>query len=175
MARIQQKKVYLICHLVSHGYCYFFILILRYISCIVAIGYSRKKNSLPPTPSQDGKDLFIPSLRATPFLVARHQSVPSDKIASKVSVGGKALSDFWRTTKFSFQLGHFWVPQGLCIKTRLSAQPLIWKWFFIRMQIKLIVPRKVVHLVSIWKWGFFGTQKWSIVLHLLVKCKENLT
>ena len=29
----------------------------------------------------------------------------------------------------------FWVPPGLCIKTRLSAQPLIWKWFFILMQI----------------------------------------
>ena len=48
----------------------------------------------PPTPSQDGKVLFIPSLLATPFLAARYQSVPSDKIASKVSVGGKALSEF---------------------------------------------------------------------------------
>ena len=24
-------------------------------------------------------------------------------------------------------IGHFRVPSGLCIKTRLSAQPLIWK------------------------------------------------
>ena len=30
------------------------------------------------------------------------------------------------------------VPPGLCIKTRLSAQPMIWTWFFILMQIKLM-------------------------------------
>ena len=51
-------------------------------------------------------------------------------------------------------IGHFQVPPGLCIKTRVSAQPLIWKWFFILMQIKLIFTRKVVHLASLWKWGF---------------------
>ena len=45
-------------------------------------------------------------------------------------------------------------PRGLCIKTRLSAQPLIWKWFFILMQIKLVFTRKVVLSVSLWKWGF---------------------
>ena len=43
---------------------------------------------------------------------------------------------------------------GLCFKTRVSAQPLIWKSFFILMQIKLIFTRKVVHLASFWKWGF---------------------
>ena len=51
-------------------------------------------------------------------------------------------------------IGNFRVSPGLCIKTRLSAQPLIWKWFFILMQIKLIFTRKVVHLASFWKWGF---------------------
>ena len=45
-------------------------------------------------------------------------------------------------------------PPGLRLKTRLSAQPLIWKWFFILMQIKLISTRKVVHLASFWKRGF---------------------
>ena len=50
--------------------------------------------------------------------------------------------------------GHFPVPLSLCIKTRLSAQPLIWKWFFILMQIKLIFTRKAEHLASFWKWGF---------------------
>ena len=45
-------------------------------------------------------------------------------------------------------------PPGLCIKTRLSAQPLIWKWFFILMQIKLIFTRKIVDLASFWKGGF---------------------
>ena len=31
--------------------------------------------------------------------------------------------------------GHLRVPQGLRFKTRLSALPLIWKYFFILMQI----------------------------------------
>ena len=55
-------------------------------------------------------------------------------------------------------IGHFWVPPGLCFKTRLSAQPLICKWFFILMQIKLIFTRKVVHLASFWKWGFWNSE-----------------
>ena len=50
-------------------------------------------------------------------------------------------------------IGHFRVPPGLCFKTRVGAQPLIWKSFFILMQIKLIFTRKVVHLASFWKWG----------------------
>ena len=45
-------------------------------------------------------------------------------------------------------IGHFGVPPGLCFKTRVGAQPLIWKSFFILMQIKLIFTRKVVHLAS---------------------------
>ena len=51
-------------------------------------------------------------------------------------------------------IGHFRVPPGPCFKTRLSAQPLKWKWFFTLRQIKLIFRRKVVHLASFWKWGF---------------------
>ena len=51
-------------------------------------------------------------------------------------------------------IGHFWVPPGLCFKTRVGAQPLIWKSFFILTQIKLIFTRKVVYLASFWKWGF---------------------
>ena len=43
---------------------------------------------------------------------------------------------------------------GLCFKTRVGAQPLIWKSFFILMQIKLIFTRKVVHPVSFWRLGF---------------------
>ena len=36
-------------------------------------------------------------------------------------------------TYHPFAIGHFRVPPGLGIKTRLSAQPLIWKWFFFLM------------------------------------------
>ena len=50
-------------------------------------------------------------------------------------------------------ISHFQVPAGLCIKTRLSAQPFIWKWIFILMQIKLIYTRKIVHMASFWKRG----------------------
>ena len=56
----------------------------------------------------------------------------------------------WRTTRRP--IGLFPVPPVLCMKTRLSFQPLI--GFFILMQIKLIFTRKVVHLASFWKWGF---------------------
>ena len=45
-------------------------------------------------------------------------------------------------------IGHFRVPPGLCFKTRVGAQSLIWKSFFILMQIKLIFTKKVVHLAS---------------------------
>ena len=45
-------------------------------------------------------------------------------------------------------IGRLRVPPGLCFKTRVGAQPLIWKSFFILMQIKLIFTRKVVHLAS---------------------------
>ena len=38
---------------------------------------------------------------------------------------------------------------GLCFKTRVGAQPLIWKSFFILVQIKLIFTREVVHLASV--------------------------
>ena len=37
---------------------------------------------------------------------------------------------------------------GPLFKARVSGQPLIWKSFFILMQIKFIFTRKVVHLAS---------------------------
>ena len=45
---------------------------------------------------------------------------------------------------------------GPLFQTRVGVQPLIWKSFFILMQIKLIFTRKVVHLASFWKWGFLA-------------------
>ena len=46
---------------------------------------------------------------------------------------------------------------GLCFKTRVGAQPLIWKSFFILMQIKLIFTRKVVHLATFESEGFWNS------------------
>ena len=55
----------------------------------------------------------------------------------------KLCSEEHSSTK---RIGHFLVPPGLCFKTRVGAQPLIRKSFFILMQIKLIFTRKVGHL-----------------------------
>ena len=55
-------------------------------------------------------------------------------------------------------IGHFQVPKNLTFKTRLSAKPLIWKWFSIIMQIKLIFTTKVSHLASFWKWDFWNSE-----------------
>ena len=55
-------------------------------------------------------------------------------------------------------IGHFRVPLGLCFKTRVGAQPLIWKSSFILMQIKLIFTRKVVHLASFESESFWNSE-----------------
>ena len=62
--------------------------------------------------------------------------------------------EFGTPLTFKVPIVHFWVPPGLCFKTWVGAQPLIWKSFFMLMQIKLIFTTKVVHLASFWKWGF---------------------
>ena len=49
-------------------------------------------------------------------------------------------------------VGHFRVPPGLCIKSRLNAQSLIWKWFFILMQIKFIFT------ISLCTWPPFESE-----------------
>ena len=79
-----------------------------------------------------------------------------------------------------YTIGIFRVPPGLCIKTRLSDQPLMWKWFFILFQIKLISTRKVVHLASFWKWGFFelgsGLLYWGIQYNVVTpSCSNKLS
>ena len=51
-------------------------------------------------------------------------------------------------------IGRFRVPKNLTFKARLSAKALIWKWFLIMMQIKVIFTAKVFHLASFWKWDF---------------------
>ena len=68
------------------------------------------------------------------------------------SRGGKLLK------KPLARLGHFRVPPFLCFKTRVGAQPLIWKSFFILRQIKLIFTRKVVHQPHFETEGFWNSQ-----------------
>ena len=66
----------------------------------------------------------------------------------------KNIFFFMRTKPISPNnwIGHFWVSlaQASVPNEVLSAQPLIWKWFSILMQIK----RKVVHFALFWNWGF---------------------
>ena len=49
--------------------------------------------------------------------------------------------------------GHFRVPSGLCIKTRLGAQPFLWKWVLFAWEWKIIFISKVEHLTSFWYRG----------------------
>ena len=58
------------------------------------------------------------------------------------------VKGFFGFFKTKVVIGHFRVPPGLCFNTKVGAQPLIWKSFFILMQIKLIFTREVVHLAS---------------------------
>ena len=73
------------------------------------------------------------------------------------------------------KIGRFRVPPGLCIKTRLSAQPWIWKWFFILMQMKLIFTRKVVHLASLELGSglFLGSIGNQIFLPMVLRCARE--
>ena len=64
------------------------------------------------------------------------------------SINRRLRHDWGRVRWTLSAISHFRVPPGLCIKTRLSAQPLIWRWFVILMQIKLIFTRKVVPAFS---------------------------
>ena len=84
---------------------------------------------------------FILLLKNLPRDSISHNTMPNDQLQKKVVLSLKYIS-------------HFRVPQGLWIKTRLNAQPLIWKWFFILKQVSLIFTRKVVHLASFWTWEF---------------------
>ena len=85
----------------------------------------------------DGPRFTDTHLIRTPHLLRTLCFFPREK--SPLIFSQQAISEF---------------PPSLCIKTRLNAQPLIWKWFFILMQITLIFTRKFVHLASFWKWGF---------------------
>ena len=74
-------------------------------------------------------------------------------------------------------LGPFPVVLSLCFQARLSAKPLIWKWFLILTQIKLIFTRKVLHLAcvaSFWKWAFFGTLKHYISQFWFLKLTKQI-
>ena len=55
-------------------------------------------------------------------------------------------------------IGHFQVAPSLCFKARLSAKPLIRKWFLYSYANKLIITRKVLHLASTLKWDILESE-----------------
>ena len=58
----------------------------------------------------------------------------------------RELCKLYRSTRLR-GIGHFQVVLNLCFKARLSAKPLIWKWFLFQLvQKKLIITRKVLYL-----------------------------
>ena len=66
---------------------------------------------------------------------------------------GNDLSTGWSKkymTLFCYHrlIGHFQVA------TSRNEEPLLWKLFFILMQIKLIFTTNVLHVASCWKWEF---------------------
>ena len=85
----------------------------------------------------------------------------------------------WKACVRRTKLGHFRVPRNLAFKARLTAKPLIWKWFLIMMQIKLIFTTKVSHLASFWKWEFLelGNDLFLRTLGAIftnIQCSSNL-
>ena len=77
----------------------------------------------------------------------------------------RELCKLYRSTRLR-GIGHFQVVLNLCFKARLSAKPLIWKWFLFQLvQRKLIITRKVLHLKprfeseSFWN-SQMGYSKW---------------
>ena len=81
-------------------------------------------------------------------------------------VRAAATSKVWRNRPFPSS-------ENLTFKVRLSPKPLIWKWFLIMMQIKLIFTRKVSHLASFWKWDLLelenGLFRWSLLFSSSLK------
>ena len=56
---------------------------------------------------------------------------------------------------YTIWIGHFRVVLSLFFKTRVSAKSLLWKYFSILIQIKLIFIWKVLHLASFWRREIF--------------------
>ena len=58
----------------------------------------------------------------------------------------------------SIIIDYFRVAPNLCFKTRLSGKPMIWKYFFILMEMKLVITRKALYLALFWKLGLWNTK-----------------
>ena len=98
-----------------------------------------------------GPDQFIE------FILTRERS---ETQSDDVNWGNYLNGDM--TVAVVIAIGHFRVPLGLCFKPRVGAQPLIWKSFFIQMQINLISHKKGCAPNLTLTVRVFGTRKWPI-------------
>ena len=109
-----------------------------------------KGRGWPPGPAPGSATPYVSPSRAPVLSFARYFQAPATQAIQKADSTIRWMNPYLLVSA----TGHFGVPPGLCFKTRVGAQPLIWKWFIILLQIKLIFTRKVVHLASFWKWRF---------------------
>ena len=77
-----------------------------------------------------------------------------------------------------YTIGNFRVPPWPLYQNEVKCSAFdIWKWFFILVQVKHISTRKVVHLASFWKWGFFelrsGLLYWGIQCNVVTPSCSN--
>ena len=78
-----------------------------------------------------------------------------------VNVGACLVTAVW---SLGPRIGHFRVPKNLTFKARLSAKPLIWKWFLIIYDAnKTHFHNKGFALSLVLKVRVFGTRKWPIL------------
>ena len=162
------------CSLRSMNWCVVIELLVWLLICCVLIellcGYWTNKNKYDEDGTNYNDDTllmfwFILFLKASLRMdghVSREQRIARVQEVMLQVTKHQKYRLLWRILKNSNDdngvrigpIGHFRVPLGLGFKTRVGAQPLIGKSFFILMQIKLIFSRKVVYLASFWKWGF---------------------
>ena len=108
------------------------------------------------------RPLFSLSIVASAFSFS---PLPSLHTTQRIPLGKVVILSDW--------LRHFRVPLDLCIKTRLSAQLLIWKWFFIAMQVILIFTN--VHLTSFESDVFWNSAGGGLFTWLLRRLLQTQT
>ena len=79
-----------------------------------------------------------------------------------------------RNLKIAFKtIGLFRVAPSLCFKARLSVKPLIWRSFFILMQMNLTFTSNILHVASFWKWEFLALRN-GLLIWALFSCSEAI-
>ena len=104
----------------------------------------------------------------TKLLVSQYACATLKKMSESISKGREGrqwIAEKKKKTKEkkTLHIGHLRVPQGLCLKTRVGAQPLIWKSVFHSHANKSHFHKKGCAPSFIFKVRVFGTRKWPIV------------